>query len=68
MLEIVAPQPESMEAGGETAEVVRHILQADPVQVNQLQLAGPRQVWEGIGHPGTAEEPAEYFLLFSDLR
>ena len=64
MLKIVAPQPESVEARSETAEVVRDILQADPVQVDQLQLAGPRQVWEGIGHPGTAEEPGEHFLLF----
>lgn len=57
MLKIVTPQAESVKARGQTAEVSRDLLQADPVQVNQLQVLGPRQVGKGVRHPRSAEEP-----------
>ena len=57
MLQLVAPQSESVKAGGETAEIVRNRRQADPVQVNELQCRGPGQVGEGIDHPRTSQEP-----------
>ena len=62
MVEIVAPQAESVKARGQTAEVGRDILQADPVQVNQLQLLGPRQVGKGVGHSRSTEEPGVKYV------
>ena len=57
MLQIVAPQSECVETGGQTAEIGRDFLQTDSVQVNKLQAWGPSQVREGVGHPWTSEDP-----------